>query len=206
MLLWLFFLLVLRANKEKLSALQLVATPSYSVVAGQTVKMRCLASTMPADVSWSWHRLGSNDTWTVVGRGTDLTLTKPEESGMYRCRARSERHIGQESVSSNHTVYIIPLPTTVGEILGIAASLFSLLACILFLLILIWLWRQQVSVTLNTTHTTAKGFSGPDKSPKGDLPQAEAGEVYMNYTHTNDAYTDLDPTYLTGGDVYTSLE
>lgn len=42
---------------------------------------------------------------------------------------------------------------------------------------------------------------------RGDLPQADcdATDVYMNYTNTNPAYTDLDPANMTEDNVYSSL-
>ncbi|XP_071354809.1 uncharacterized protein [Trachinotus anak] len=50
------------------------------------------------------------------------------------------------------------------------------------------------------------GFPGPEKAPKGDFQQTESdGDVYMNYTSTNQAYTNLDPTNMTGDNVYSSL-
>lgn len=47
-----------------------------------------------------------------MGSGRDLTLTEPEESGQYHCRARSVHVIAQESLSPRHTVFIVPLPAT----------------------------------------------------------------------------------------------
>ncbi|XP_078133639.1 uncharacterized protein LOC144535194 [Sander vitreus] len=91
----------------------------------------------------------------------------------------------------------------VGEHLGIAAFVLSLLALSINLAILFWLGWQRFGTTLNI-NTAAKGFPGPEKSPKGDLPQTESdGDVYMNYT--SQAYCDWDPTIVSGDNVYSSL-
>ncbi|XP_031166062.1 uncharacterized protein LOC116057642 [Sander lucioperca] len=188
------------AAEEKLYSLQLVATPDYPVAAGQKVDLHCTAFTIPVSIKWSLQRL-KNQTWQDVGTDRDMmTLTKPEQSGLYRCR--SETSSSQESVvSANHTVYIISVNATVGECLGIAAFVLSLLALSINLAILFWLGWQRLGTTL-TINTAAKGFPGPEKSPKGGLPQTESdGDVYMNYT--SQAYCDLDPT--TVDNVYSSL-
>ncbi|KAM7375995.1 hypothetical protein PAMP_005748 [Pampus punctatissimus] len=151
------------AAEEKLSPLQLVATPDYPIAAGQRVDMHCSAFTTPASVSWSWE-LWENQTWQHVGIGRDLTLTEPEQSGLYRCRA--ETLLYQTSESPSHQVYIISIHTTVGENLGIAAFVLSLLALIINFAIVFWLGWQKCSNTLTTSNTAAKGFPGPEKAPK----------------------------------------
>ncbi|TDG98969.1 hypothetical protein EPR50_G00205710 [Perca flavescens] len=126
-----------------------------------------------------------------------MTLTKPEQSGLYRCRSGSN---DSQVVSSDHTVYIVSVNATVGESLGIAAFVLSLLALSINFAILFWLGWQRFGATL-TINTAAKGFPGPEKSPKGGLPPTESdGDVYMNYT--SQAYCDLDPTTVS---VYSSL-
>ncbi|XP_071354808.1 uncharacterized protein [Trachinotus anak] len=187
---------------EMLSPLQAVATPDYPVAAGQTVNLHCSAFTMPKYVNWSWQHL-ENLTWQHVGSGRDLTLTQPKQSGLYRCCAKTWF---LQHVSRNLTVYIIAMQPTVGENLGIAAIVLSLLALIITLTILVWLSWQRFGGTLTTSNTAAKGFPGPEKAPKGDFQQTESdGDVYMNYTSTNQAYTNLDPTNMTGDNVYSSL-
>ncbi|XP_039642631.1 uncharacterized protein LOC120549649 isoform X2 [Perca fluviatilis] len=187
------------AAEEKL--LQLVATPDYPVAAGQKVDLHCSAFTTTVSVKWSWQHL-KNQTWQDVGTDRNMmTLTKPEQSGLYRCR--SESNFSLESVSSNHTVYIVSVNATVGEYLGIAAFVLSLLALSINFAILFWLGWQRFGATL-TINTAAKGFPGPEKSPKGGLPQTESdGDVYMNYT--SQAYCDLDPTTVSVDNVYSSL-
>ncbi|XP_054469930.1 uncharacterized protein LOC129103466 [Anoplopoma fimbria] len=185
------------APEEKLS-LQLVAIPDYPVAAGQRVNLHCNAFTMPDSVKLSWHRL-ENQTWQEVANGGDLTLTKPEQSGLYCCRAENQ-------LSQNHTVYIISMHTTVGEYLGIAAFVISLLALIINFAILFWLGWHRLGAASTTSNIAAKGFPGPEKSPKGGLPHTESdGDVYINYTNNRQAYTDLDPTNVTTDNVYSSL-
>ncbi|XP_034714885.1 uncharacterized protein LOC117936165 [Etheostoma cragini] len=190
------------AKEEKLSPLQLVATPDYPVAAGQKVDLHCRAFTIPVSVMWSWQRM-ENQIWQDVGTDRDMmTLTKPEQSGLYRCRGKS--NFTQRSVvSSNHTVYIISVTATVGEQLGIAAFVLSLLALSINFAVLFWLGWQRVGAT-STINIPAKGFPGPEKSPKGGLPQIESDrDVYMNYT--SQAYCDLDPTSVSVDNLYSSL-
>lgn len=190
-------------TEEKLSALQLLATPDYPVAAGQRVDLHCSAFTMPDFVFWFWDHM-ENQTWQEVSTGRDLTLTEPRQSGLYRCRAVSR--LSQTSMSHNHMVYIISMHATVGENLGIAAFFLSVLALIINIAILSWLAWQRLSDTLTTSSPASKGFPEPEKSPKGGLPKPDSdGDVYMNYTSTNHAYTDLDPTNVTEDNVYSSL-
>ncbi|KAA8582087.1 hypothetical protein FQN60_008827, partial [Etheostoma spectabile] len=70
-------------------AVGLVATPDYPVAAGQKVDLHCRAFTIPVSFMWSWQRM-ENQTWQDVGTDRDMmTLTKPEQSGLYRCRGKS---------------------------------------------------------------------------------------------------------------------
>ncbi|XP_076604134.1 uncharacterized protein LOC143331297 [Chaetodon auriga] len=190
-------------TEEKLSALQLLATPDYPVAEGRRVDLHCSAFTMPDSVTWFWERM-ENQTWREVSRGRDLTLTEPRQSGRYRCRAMSL--LSQTSVSRDHMVYIVSMHATVGDNLGVAAFFLSLLALIINIAILSWLAWQRRGATLTTSSPAAKGFPEPEKSPKGGLPKTVSdGDVYMNYTSTSHAYTDLDPTNVTGDNVYSSL-
>ncbi|XP_063765407.1 uncharacterized protein LOC134881788 isoform X3 [Eleginops maclovinus] len=96
-----------------------------------------------------------------------------------------------------------PMTTEVAEQLGIAAFFFSLVALISIFAIFFWLGFQRHVATQTTSNTAAKGFPGPDKSPKGGIPPAESGgDVYMNYTGND--YSDLDLNNVTGND-YSSL-
>ncbi|XP_040917366.1 uncharacterized protein LOC121197707 isoform X2 [Toxotes jaculatrix] len=187
--------------EAKLSPLEVVATPDYPVAEGQTVSLHCSASATPASVNWSWQHL-ENWTWQAVSSSRDLSLTKPMQSGIYRCCAKSQL---SQSVSHNFTVYIIAMKPT-GENLGIAAFVLSILTLIVTVTILCWLAWQRPDHTLTTPKTAAKGFPAPEKAIKGGLPQTESdGDVYMNYTSTNQAYADLDPTNMTGDNLYSSL-
>ncbi|CAK6971496.1 uncharacterized protein LOC118337591 [Scomber scombrus] len=138
--------------EEELSALQLIAEPDYPVAAGQSVHLHCMASTMPRVVSWSWQRR-ENQTWQKVGSGRDLTLTEPDQSGQYRCYAMSNSF---QRVSPEHTVYIISTHATVGEKLGIAAFVISLLSFIINFAVMSWLGWQRFSDKLSTSNTPAK--------------------------------------------------
>lgn len=87
----------------------LVATPDYPVAAGQTVQLQCSAEPLSpnASPSYVWQRL-ENDTWVAVSNGSDVTLAEPNQSGLYSCFDTRSR----ESVSQNHTVFIVAIPPT----------------------------------------------------------------------------------------------
>ncbi|XP_034015498.1 uncharacterized protein LOC117500822 isoform X2 [Thalassophryne amazonica] len=167
--------------------LQLVAIPMYPVVVGQRVDMHCNSSVVSMHVKWTWHKL-ENAAWREVGQGRDLTLTKPEESGQYRCHAQNDKHATQLSMSPNHTVYIIPIPETVGEKLGKAAFALSLLDLIILLAGLFYLlWTK---VYEGQTTSQIPGSKEGELPPKDSRKTVECDGVYMNY---NESYTDLDP-------------
>ncbi|KAM9354181.1 uncharacterized protein KZ484_012368 [Pholidichthys leucotaenia] len=191
-------------TKEALTALKLEATPDHPVAAGQTVSLQCKTQPMSATVSskdLSWQRLLHNQTWKDEGTGDKLTLTQPEESGVYHCCANCRK-----IVSQNYTVIIIPVLATGGEKLGIAALVFSLLAMITCLVTVVWLLHQRPGATLtNSSNTAAKSCPEPAMASKGGFPQTDSdGDVYMNYTSTNQNYSDLDPTNMTGDNLYST--
>lgn len=101
--------IILHLSPETPSPLQLVAKPDYPVAAGQRVDLHCKTFTMPDSAVWSWQRL-ENQIWTEVERGRDLTLTNPEQSGLYRCHA--ETNLSQKRVSPDHAVYIVSMHAT----------------------------------------------------------------------------------------------
>nr|XP_020446627.1 uncharacterized protein LOC109955126 [Monopterus albus] len=188
------------SSEGPLSLLELVATPNYPVAAGQTVKLHCSAVPM-WDISWQHLE---NQTWQNVSADLDLTLTEPQQSGLYRCCAKNR--VQQRRISPNHTVYIVAMQPTVGENLGITAFVLSLLALIINIAILFWLGWQRFGHILINSSTAAKGFPGPENSPTGGLPQTESErDVYINYTRTDHAYTDLDPANVIVDNVYSSL-
>ncbi|XP_029350341.1 uncharacterized protein LOC115036327 isoform X3 [Echeneis naucrates] len=94
--------------KEMHSPLQAVAMPDYPVAAGQTVQLHCSAFQILTFANWSWQHL-ENRVWHQVGSERDLILTEPEQSGLYRCWAKT---LNSELVSHNLTVYIIDMPPT----------------------------------------------------------------------------------------------
>ncbi|XP_056152139.1 uncharacterized protein LOC130126579 [Lampris incognitus] len=202
---------------EMLSSLEVVATPWYPIVfEGQSVNLHCRASTHPPSVNWSWHRLDNQKGWQEVDTRRDLTLTKAEESGQYHCCASSSiKGVWQEEQSTNHTVYIIPLPKTVGDKLGEAAFYLSLLACIILFTFALWhlcplVWQRLNGgvplQSLTATNNPAKGSGGPAKAPTGSLVHSRgAAEVYMNYTSSSKAYADLDPNCITEENAYSIL-
>ncbi|KAM9842216.1 uncharacterized protein ACBR49_013665 [Aulostomus maculatus] len=159
--------------------------------------MHCSASTTLDSISWFWERM-ENQTWHRVGFSRNLTVTEPQESGLYRCLA--ERWSSQ-SASPHHMVYIVSVHATVAENLGIAGLIFSLLALMINGTILLWLGFRKLPTS---TSSTGAGFPPPVEAPNGDLPQHD-GDVYINYTNTNQAYTDLNPVTMTGDNIYSSV-
>ncbi|XP_067336636.1 uncharacterized protein [Channa argus] len=197
MVLGLFFLFLCEST-ETLTNVTVEAKPDYPVAEGQTVNLHCSSVNVSVNVSYSWECL-KNQTWKLVSNSTDLSLTKPNESGIYRCSARYQSTL---IVSSNHTVYIVAILPT--DKLGIPAFVISLLSLIISLAIVSWLGWQAHSVPLPISTTTAKDFPGPEKVSKGGFPQIQGdGDEYINYSRTNQAYSDLDPTSM--NNVYSTL-
>ncbi|XP_047466127.1 uncharacterized protein LOC125023135 [Mugil cephalus] len=184
---------------------ELVVMPNYPAAIGQRVTLRCSDPLSREPILWSWEHL-QNDIWEKVGSGRNLTLTEPKQSGLYRCCA--ELSSSQKAMSQSQVVYIIPTTKAiVGENLGIAAFVLSLLALSIVLALFFLLGWHRLRDTLTTSSPEAKGFPGPEVASKGALPHADsdATDVYMNYTTTNQAYTDLDPANMTEDNVYSSL-
>lgn len=91
---------------ETFPPLWVVATPDYPVAAGQKVSLYCSSSIISVTGTWSWVRL-RNQTWEKEGNSRELILTKPEQSGEYRCCSSVVNCANQ-----THTVYIISTQTT----------------------------------------------------------------------------------------------
>ncbi|XP_054652943.1 uncharacterized protein LOC129192693 isoform X2 [Dunckerocampus dactyliophorus] len=189
------------AQTESIGPLTLTATPDYPVAEGQKVIMHCSGPTS-ANVVWSWQRQ-QNQLWQDVGIGNNLTLSEPGHSGLYRCNA-SNKH--SDNVSPTHNVYIVSFHATEVKSMEITAFTLSLLALTVNIIILLWLLWERLLNKKSSSNTGPKGFPRPGKEPKGALPQAENdGHEYMNYSSTNLAYTDLDPTSMTSDNTYSIL-
>ncbi|XP_064784692.1 uncharacterized protein LOC135508440 isoform X2 [Oncorhynchus masou masou] len=199
---------------ERLSNVWVSSTPKDLVtMEGQSVTLYCQATSHPPSVIWSWSRLDEQGGWQKVDMGRELTLSMASESGQYFCQAYSNiSSLTQQQQSPSHTVYIVYFPMTGSVYAGVAGLVLVLLAGVLLPLLLLWLWRHRAKEkagqeTLATNSAPAKGYTGPAKAPKG-RSQAQAGnegEVYMNCGETNQAYSDLYPTYMTGDDTYATL-
>ncbi|XP_077395347.1 uncharacterized protein LOC144031796 [Festucalex cinctus] len=189
------------AQIAPLPALQLTATPDYPVAAGQKVSLHCSAPNQTAAYdNWYWQRQ-EKETWERAGEGANLTLSEPQQSGLYRCLA--ERGLSKR-VSPNHAVFIISFHAT--EYVGITALALSLLALIMNIAVMFWLGWQKLRDKATPANTGANGFSRPGKEPKGGLPQAENdGHVYMNYSSSNLSYTDLDLQTAAADSTYSVL-
>ncbi|XP_028995531.1 uncharacterized protein LOC114848854 isoform X2 [Betta splendens] len=177
----------------------LVATPDYPVAAGQTVHLRC-SSEPPSSSSSSfiWQRL-QNQTWASVGYGAALTLTAAEQSGLYRCCA------GNRTQSQNHTVFIVAAPPAADGYVGVAALVLSLIALGVSGAAVFWMGTQKCDVALPKADAT-KDFPLPKTAPKVTVTEpGDDGDVYMNYSNSSHAYTDLDPAKMAVSSVYSTL-
>ncbi|XP_035766868.1 uncharacterized protein LOC102780328 [Neolamprologus brichardi] len=201
-------------HKETFPPLWVVATPDYPVAAGQKVSLYCSSSIISGTGTWSWERL-RNQTWGKEGNSRELILTKPEQSGEYRCcssvvNCANQTHTvyiisTQTTVTSLNVSFLFPQLPTVGENLGITAFVFSLLILIIIIaaVIFFWLGFQKTSGTVTTSSTPAvKDVPGPEITPTGDLPQPDT-DVYINYT--SQGYADVEPANVTWEGVYSSL-
>lgn len=103
-----FSFLILHLPPEMPSSVQLLATPDYPVAAGQRVSLHCSASHIRASIIWTWQR-EVNQSWQTVGNGTDLILTEPEQSGLYRCCGMRWMSL---VASNSHAVYIVSMHAT----------------------------------------------------------------------------------------------
>ncbi|XP_060938131.1 uncharacterized protein LOC133014934 [Limanda limanda] len=178
--------------------------PDYQVVTGPTVELYCHANTIPPYIRWSWQHL-EGETWREVDHSRNLSLTEPNQSGLYRCRAENGY---SESTSNIIRVYIIPMQPTeiVTGNFGMPGFVLSLLALSVSLSVLCWLGWERLCGTQPPSNTAAKGCPAPVKAQKGGLPSTQGdGNVYMNYTNTNQDYSNLDPVNMTGDSMYSSL-
>ncbi|XP_029973541.1 uncharacterized protein LOC115407302 isoform X2 [Salarias fasciatus] len=188
-------------TKVAISSVLLEATPDYPVVAGQKVSLHCRAAPKPANVTWSWRRWG-NDLHDQSS--SELVLTEPGQSGEYSCHVSILG--GQTRGSNTHTVIIISIQTTVGERLGIVAFILSIVTFIITLGILFWMFWKRFDQKDTSSSPAAKSFTGPGTTTKGGLPDMGIeSDVYMNYTNSNPAYSDLDPNSMADDSVYSSL-
>ncbi|XP_024916085.1 uncharacterized protein LOC107988680 isoform X2 [Cynoglossus semilaevis] len=130
-----------------LRPLQVEAVPDYPVTAGQTVTLFCSSVN-----SYIWQHL-VNLNWQDVGQDGNLTLTQPQQSGLYRCRARTT----SLHISRNLTVNIEPTVNTVKKDLAEPAFVLSLLGFVISLGIVGWLlWGKFSNYISTSTKTEAK--------------------------------------------------
>ncbi|CAN9502500.1 unnamed protein product [Ophioblennius macclurei] len=196
---------VITTPEVRISSVQLSGTPQYPVAAGQRVSLNCSVPLGPKTIYWSWSHQRFNNIWhTLDVNVSELILTEPEQSGEYRCIARSPG--GQRRNSITHRVLIISIQTTAWEKLGVAAFVISIAILIIGLVILFWILSQRVHQEATASSTAAKSFPTPGMTSKGVLPEkGMESDVYMNYTNSNPGYSDLDLSSVTEDNVYSSL-
>ncbi|MED6283727.1 hypothetical protein CHARACLAT_011934 [Characodon lateralis] len=184
-------------------ALNLVATPDYPVAAGQRVKLSCNTINPSQTITWQRYCL-QIETWENVSMGNVLILTQPQESGKYRCETHNTWNV--LIVSQNHTVFIVSIPTT-GENVAKAALVLSVLILIAIIAGVLWLFWKRSNDDLSALNTPKKDVPAPSVVIPKVLPPKDDpdGDVYMNYTSTTQAYSDLNPANMTGDDCYSTL-
>ncbi|XP_015234697.1 PREDICTED: uncharacterized protein LOC107087563 [Cyprinodon variegatus] len=185
-----------------MDVLHLEAIPDYPVAAGQTVQLSC-KNISSKIITWSRFHL-QNQSWENVGSGMVLTLTEPKQSGKYRCETHNVFNV--KSMSQNHTVYIVSIPT-IGENLGKAAFALSVLIWIVIIAGVVWLCWQRFSNKLSALNAPKKDLPAPPEGiPKILPPNNDSdADVYMNYTSTKEDYSNLDPSNMTGDEFYSTL-
>ncbi|XP_077476340.1 uncharacterized protein LOC144089405 [Stigmatopora argus] len=182
----------------------LEVTPDNPVTTGQNVILNC---TLPSwlDNCTSYLERKEEEIWNVVIEGTNLTLSEPQQSGIYRCLAQMNQY---RWYSRSHAVYIVCINPLVNsqDNVGIGALALSLLAVVMNMTTVFWLCWQRARDKGGVANTGAKGLQRSGKDTTGGLPQLEnAGQVYMNYSNTNLTYTDLDPTRMNSDSTYSVL-
>ncbi|KAG5856104.1 hypothetical protein ANANG_G00004470 [Anguilla anguilla] len=132
--------------------------PSVVVVSSQgsvvlegsgLVTLKCVPTSGPSLITWSWNKLGGAEP-QKVGAEQTLTLRRIGDSGVYECQARtSTLNLTQVNSSLPHQVNIIPSP--VGLPVGMAALALGLLCLFLLLLLGVWvfLYRGTNPTALN---------------------------------------------------------
>ncbi|KAJ8333147.1 hypothetical protein SKAU_G00420430 [Synaphobranchus kaupii] len=134
---------------ERLSTPLVEASSQGSIVleGSGLVTLKCVTTSGPSLISWSWYRLGGAELQMVgawlqrVGAEEELTLGRAGDSGEYQCRAYTDTQgLTQENTSLAHRVNIIPLP--VGVLLGTAGFVLAFLCLCLLLLLAVWLFMQ----------------------------------------------------------------
>ncbi|XP_047249015.1 uncharacterized protein LOC124884974 [Girardinichthys multiradiatus] len=187
----------------KLVALNLMATPDYPVAAGQRVKLSCNTTNPSQTITWQRYHLQS-ETWENVSMGNVLILTQPQESGKYRCETHNTLNV--LIVSQNHNVFIVSIPTT-GENIGKAALVLSVLILIATIAGVLLLFWKRSNDDLSALNAPKKDVPAPSVVIPKVLPPKDDpdGDVYMNYTSTTQAYSDLNPANMTGDDCYSTL-
>ncbi|XP_061100197.1 uncharacterized protein LOC133127396 [Conger conger] len=195
---------------ERLSAsLVVVGFQGLVVIEGSgLVTLKCVTSSGPSPVSWSWYRLAGVGLRLVeVGQEQELSLGRTADSGEYLCRAEtSTLGLTQIDHSDSHQVDIIPLP--VGLPVGIAALVLVFLCLLLLVLVAAWLFiqreRETAALHKQANGSPAKGHPGPGMELKEDSKTVE-DEVYMNCETSGEGYTDLNHDEISEDNTYDCL-
>lgn len=108
-------LMFLTRSTEMLPAVKIVAKPDYPVAAGQVVLLYCSSAPVSLSVNWTWLHLLQDKSWKVVGFEKQLTLTKPEESGQYQCKAETQMQMKQSQI---YTVCIVSFQAAGWQLFG----------------------------------------------------------------------------------------
>ncbi|KAL0969580.1 hypothetical protein UPYG_G00229340 [Umbra pygmaea] len=172
---------------ERLSNVWVSSMPqSLATMEGERVTLNCRATSQPPSVNWFWTRLDEKGAWENVSTEQAVTLSTAGESGQYQCHGYSNfQNRTQMANSSIRTIIIVSFPWSGSVNSGVAGLVLALLANILLLLVILWLWRQLTSeiAASKTKKAQPKGIPGPAKASKRSQSQAkteDVGDIYMN--------------------------
>ncbi|XP_035246391.1 basement membrane-specific heparan sulfate proteoglycan core protein-like [Anguilla anguilla] len=198
---------------ERLLPPSVVVSSQGSVVleGSGLVTLKCVPTSGPSLITWSWNKLGGAEP-QKVGAEQTLTLRRIGDSGLYECQAHtSTLNLTQVNSSLPHQVNIIPSP--VGLPVGMAALALGLLCLFLLLLLGVWVFlhRGTKPTALNKlSHdppprvSHCSGLPGPGMELK-DSSRSTEGEVYMNCKTAGEAYTDLNHYDMSEENTYDCL-
>ncbi|XP_064157566.1 uncharacterized protein LOC135235707 [Anguilla rostrata] len=198
---------------ERLLSPSVVVSSQGSVVleGSGLVTLKCVPTSGPSLITWSWNKLGGAEP-QKVGAEQTLTLRRIGDSGVYECQARtSTLNLTQVNSSLPHQVNIIPSP--VGLPVGMAALALGLLCLFLLLLLGVWVFLHRGTKPMaldKLSHdppprvSHCSGLPGPGMELK-DSSRPTESEVYMNCKTAGEAYTDLNHYDMSEENTYDCL-
>ncbi|XP_041649108.1 myelin-associated glycoprotein-like [Cheilinus undulatus] len=141
-------------------------SPSGPVQDGSIVTLTCSSRANPAVKKYTWYRADKGD--TLVETGAVLNITASKESGPFFCQAENEVGAGR---SQNKQIIIEGLghcgPDS--RVLAWVVAGVSLTVNIIFIVCMVFLWRQRKNVKPKEEDDTYMNIDGSNKSPDYDV-------------------------------------